>query len=89
MECRAADISCNPYLGAAIILAAGLEGIRLLSSQTELLVGAGSVLVADQVDQVADAGARFIICPGLSAEVLDQARPGSYRRFRGWRLRPI
>jgi glutamine synthetase len=28
VECRAADISCNPYLGAAFILAAGLEGIR-------------------------------------------------------------
>jgi glutamine synthetase len=28
IECRAADIACNPYLGAAMILAAGLEGIR-------------------------------------------------------------
>jgi glutamine synthetase len=28
VECRAADISCNPYLGAAMILSAGLEGIR-------------------------------------------------------------
>lgn len=28
VECRAPDISCNPYLGAAMILAAGLEGIR-------------------------------------------------------------
>ena len=28
VECRAADISCNPYLGAALMLAAGLEGIR-------------------------------------------------------------
>ena len=28
VECRAADSSCNPYLGAALILAAGLEGIR-------------------------------------------------------------
>ncbi|WP_373541185.1 type III glutamate--ammonia ligase [Chamaesiphon sp.] len=28
VECRAADISCNPYLGAAMLLAAGLEGIR-------------------------------------------------------------
>ena len=28
IECRAADIGCNPYLGAAMILAAGLEGIR-------------------------------------------------------------
>lgn len=28
IECRAADIACNLYLGAAMILAAGLEGIR-------------------------------------------------------------
>lgn len=28
VECRAADISCNPYLGASMVLAAGLEGIR-------------------------------------------------------------
>jgi glutamine synthetase len=28
VECRAADSSCNPYLGAAMIFAAGLEGIR-------------------------------------------------------------
>jgi glutamine synthetase len=28
VECRAADIATNPYLGAAIILAAGLEGIQ-------------------------------------------------------------
>lgn len=28
VECRAADISCNPYLGAALTLAAGLEGVR-------------------------------------------------------------
>ena len=28
VECRAADIACNPYLGAALVLAAGLEGIE-------------------------------------------------------------
>jgi glutamine synthetase len=28
VECRAADISCNPYLSTALILAAGLEGIE-------------------------------------------------------------
>ena len=27
VELRAADSSCNPYLGAAMVLAAGLEGI--------------------------------------------------------------
>ena len=28
IECRAADIACNLYLGAAMVLMAGLEGIR-------------------------------------------------------------
>ena len=28
VECRAADTACNPYLGGALMLAAGLEGIR-------------------------------------------------------------
>jgi glutamine synthetase len=28
VECRAADIACNLYLGAAMILTAGLEGVR-------------------------------------------------------------
>ncbi|MBM3598199.1 MAG: type III glutamate--ammonia ligase [Alphaproteobacteria bacterium] len=28
IECRAADIACNLYLGAAMVLTAGLEGIR-------------------------------------------------------------
>jgi len=28
VECRAADMSCNLYLGAALMFAAGLEGIR-------------------------------------------------------------
>jgi len=28
VECRAADSSCNPYLAAALVFAAGLEGIR-------------------------------------------------------------
>lgn len=28
VECRAADSSCNPYLAGAMLLAAGLEGIR-------------------------------------------------------------
>lgn len=53
---------------------AGLQAIRLLSGQTDLLVGAGSVLVAGQVDQVVDAGAKFIVSPGLSTAVLDRAQ---------------
>ncbi|NKQ54498.1 bifunctional 4-hydroxy-2-oxoglutarate aldolase/2-dehydro-3-deoxy-phosphogluconate aldolase [Amycolatopsis sp. K13G38] len=49
---------------------AGLPGIRELSSLPGLVVGAGSVLVSGHVDQVADAGAEFVVSPGVSREVL-------------------
>ena len=49
---------------------AGLESIRILSDLPDLHVGAGSVLVAEQVDQVVEAGARFVVSPGLSAAVV-------------------
>jgi len=49
---------------------AGLAGIRELSSLPGLVVGAGSVLVPEHVDQVADAGARFVVSPGVSPAVL-------------------
>ena len=40
----------------------------------DLYVGAGSVLVADQVDQVVDAGAQFVVSPGLSVDVLARSQ---------------
>ncbi len=49
---------------------AGLESIRILSDLPELHVGAGSVLLAGQVDQVVQAGARFVVSPGFSAAVV-------------------
>ena len=49
---------------------AGLAAIRQLGSLPGMLVGAGSVLVSDQVDQVVQAGARFVVSPGLSADVV-------------------
>ncbi len=49
---------------------AGLESIRILSDLPGLHVGAGSVLLAEQVDQVVQAGARFVVSPGLSAAVV-------------------
>ena len=54
--------------------AAGLEGIRRLASMPGMHVGAGSVLVPQQVDQVVQAGARFVVSPGLSVEVLQRSR---------------
>lgn len=40
----------------------------------EVLVGAGTVLSADQAQLCIDAGAQFIVSPGLSLEVLSSAR---------------
>ena len=53
---------------------AGLEGIRRLASMPGMHVGAGSVLVPQQVDQVVKAGARFVVSPGLSVEVVQRSR---------------
>lgn len=53
--------------------AAGLPAIRRLADLPGLLVGAGSVLTARQVDQVADAGAGFVVSPGTGPAVLDRA----------------
>ncbi len=53
---------------------AGLDVIRTLAvALPDLYVGAGSVLVPGQVDQVLDAGAKFVVSPGLSVAVLDRA----------------
>lgn len=49
------------------------EAIRAMSKHDEMLVGAGTVLTPEQVDVAVDAGARFIVSPGLSAEVVGRA----------------
>jgi 2-dehydro-3-deoxyphosphogluconate aldolase/(4S)-4-hydroxy-2-oxoglutarate aldolase len=40
----------------------------------DALIGAGSVLLPNQVDTAIDAGARFIVSPGLEASVVERAR---------------
>lgn len=49
---------------------AALEALRVLADRPDLLVGAGSVLSAGQARQAIAAGARFIVSPGLSEEVV-------------------
>lgn len=44
--------------------------LRRLAARPDLLVGAGTVVRAEQVDQAHDAGARFVVSPGLSADVV-------------------
>lgn len=49
-----------------------LEVLRILcESHRELVVGAGTVLTARQAKQAKDAGAQFIVSPGLDTELVD------------------
>ena len=53
---------------------AAAEAIRRMAEHPDLVVGAGTVVRAEQVDQAADAGARFVVSPGLSRTVVARAR---------------
>lgn len=51
--------------------AAAEESIRLMSEQfPEMLLGAGTVLMTDQVDRAVAAGAKFIVSPGFNPKVV-------------------
>ena len=51
--------------------AAAEESIRIMSEQfPEMLVGAGTVLTTEQVDRAVNAGAKFIVSPGLNPKVV-------------------
>ena len=49
------------------------SAIAELATDESLLVGAGTVLSADQVDAAVHAGARFLVSPNLDEQVLDAA----------------
>lgn len=51
---------------------AGIEAIREIATRTDLVVGAGTVLTAEQVERSVDAGARFIVSPGLDESVAER-----------------
>jgi 2-dehydro-3-deoxyphosphogluconate aldolase / (4S)-4-hydroxy-2-oxoglutarate aldolase len=51
---------------------AAVEVLRVMSER--LLVGAGTVVHVDQVDEAVAAGARFVVSPGLSAVVVRRCR---------------
>ena len=51
--------------------AAAEEAIRRISQEVpEILVGAGTVLTTEQAQRAIDAGARYIVSPGLNPEVV-------------------
>lgn len=52
-----------------------LDAIRIAAAEVpEAIIGAGTILSSRQFDQAADAGARFIVSPGTTQELLDAAR---------------
>jgi 2-dehydro-3-deoxyphosphogluconate aldolase / (4S)-4-hydroxy-2-oxoglutarate aldolase len=51
---------------------AAADVVRLLAERGDILVGAGTVLTPAQVDAAVDAGASFIVSPGLSRAVVDR-----------------
>ena len=53
---------------------AAVEAIAVMSRIDGLLVGAATVVSVDQVDQAISAGARFIVSPGLRADVVRRAQ---------------
>ena len=90
VECRAADISSNFYLGAAMMLAAGLEGIRekldpgtpnvenMYQLPTEELKARGIELLPRNLEEAIDA---FEVDP-LSAEVMGPLMWRTYTDFK-------
>ncbi|MBO3102036.1 bifunctional 4-hydroxy-2-oxoglutarate aldolase/2-dehydro-3-deoxy-phosphogluconate aldolase [Cellulomonas fengjieae] len=52
--------------------AAAPDAIRLLADRGDILVGAGTVLTAAQVDQAVAAGASYVVSPGTSRAVVER-----------------
>lgn len=79
------DVECAEGLGRALLAgginsveitfrsAAAEEGIQILSRLPGLLVGAGTIRSVEQVRAARRAGARFVVSPGLRADVVQYA----------------
>lgn len=63
--------------------AAAEESIRAMSGESDILVGAGTVISPAQVDTAVDAGAKFVVCPGLSAAVVKRCNERGVPVFPG------
>ena len=69
-----ADALCEGGLACAEVTfrtKAAAESIKIMSEKhPEMLVGAGTVLTVELVDEAVAAGAKFIVSPGLNSEVV-------------------
>lgn len=76
-EASLADELADALLAGGLPLAevtlrttAGLDVVRAMAARGDLLVGAGTVTSTSQVDDAVEAGAQFIVSPGLDPEVM-------------------
>src|SRR5450830_1660244 len=63
-----------PVAEVAFRTAAAQDSIRAMADRGDILVGAGTVLTAAQVDQAVAAGAKFVVSPGLSRAVVERCQ---------------
>lgn len=62
---------CLPCAEVTFRTPAAKEAIRIMSQEfKEMLIGAGTVLSTEQVDQAIEAGAKFIVSPGLNLRIV-------------------
>ncbi|BDS07020.1 hypothetical protein NT6N_20600 [Oceaniferula spumae] len=61
-----------PVAEVTMRTSAALASMREISKYPEVLLGAGTVLTADQVDMAVEAGAGYIICPGMHRSVIER-----------------
>lgn len=54
--------------------AAAAESIKIMAQRDDLIVGAGTVRNVQQVEQAIEAGAKFIVSPGLRADIVKRAQ---------------
>jgi len=60
-----------------------IEIIKIMSEDANFIVGAGTVTTPVQVEEVVEAGARFVVSPGLSTSVISRCRELSIPIFPG------
>lgn len=61
-----------PVAEVTMRTSAALGAMKEIGAYDEILLGAGTVLAADQVDMAVDSGASYIICPGMHEEVVER-----------------
>ena len=61
-----------PVAEVTMRTSAAIGAMKAISAYDEILLGAGTVLTSDQVDMAVDAGAKYIICPGMHESVIER-----------------